>query len=45
MLNLEDLKTGNIENANEGRSLARGLVKRLVDAGDDPLEELLVERL
>jgi hypothetical protein len=42
---LEDLETGDIEDADERGTLALGAVERLVDANDEPPEELLVQGL
>ena len=42
---LEDLKAGNVQNADEGSSLALGPVQGLVDAVDQPAEQALVRGL
>ena len=42
---LEDLESGDVEDADEGGPLALGPVQRPVDPVDDPLEEALVHRL
>lgn len=39
---LEDLKAGDVQDADEGRSLALGLVQSFVDAHDQPAEHPLV---
>ena len=39
------LKSSNVENSDEGGTLALGAVERLVDASDHPLEELLIHSL
>ena len=39
----ENLETSDIENTNEGSSLAFGAIQGLVDAGDQPLEEAFVD--
>lgn len=42
---LEDLKAGDVQDAQEGRRLSLALVQRLVDSGQDPAEEPLVHGL
>ena len=42
---LEDLKTGDIKDSNEGGSLTLGSVQRPVDPHHDPLEQPLVHGL
>ena len=42
---LEDLKSCNVEDSDEGGPRAFAPVQGLVDPGDDPLEELLVDGL
>lgn len=44
-VDVKDLESGNVEDADEGGALALGAVEGAVDAGDDPLEEPLVHRL
>ena len=39
---LKDLETGDVKDANEAGTLPLGPIKRPVDPGDDPLEEALV---
>lgn len=39
---LEDLEAGDVQDADEGRSLALGLVQGFVDAHDEPAEHPLV---
>ena len=43
-IHLEDLKTGNIEDADEGSPLPLRPVQRAVDPHHDPLEQALVQR-
>ena len=42
---LEDVESGNVEDSDEGGSLALGPVQRPVDPGHDPLEQPLVHGL
>ena len=42
---LEDFESGNVEDSDEGGSLALGPVQRPVDPGHDPLEQPLVHGL
>ncbi len=42
---LEDFKTGDIEDAHKGNTSAFGTIEGLVDAGNKPTEETLIDGL
>lgn len=40
---MEDLKTSNVQNANETGSLSLGPIQRSIDSADNPLEKSLIK--